>query len=245
MKLQEVVAIGLEARVVPDATRVVRGESVRVPEHWLGLAMFAGRSGPRPKMFSTLFGVEQHAGFDAAKRLLGRGLEHFPVDGRDILLDGSSVVSATDPALKSKVREWTPRVPPRDVLQTSPDAVVEGRVVGAGIGVEMQGRKLYVLPYTSVLVYEYDETGAASCVTVHARHFSPFHPSTLLEEPLRDCLGEFFRVLRKNTPIGGFATVQYCTGKGRPHFMLGDVYNDTLLGHRMAEAGVKPLDLSP
>lgn len=235
--------LGVEARLSPATTRVVEGETTTVPPFWFVVVAFAGVDEAGAfSMRSALTGVEVDGSVDflTVGRAVNKALRHYPVDGRDILVVGNRVVSRIDPNnVANRTKGWRLWIPATETLALpgQPDPVVDGRVTGWGVAIEMRNNAGYLAPYLAVQVQEEQPNGQVAPLVVPARTVEPFEEASRIESGARlaEAVPALFQTLRSMADIGARARIR-CAAKSIAHYALEEVYPDTIMGGAFAAA---------
>ena len=234
--------LGAEARLSSPPPKNVDGEPVHIPPHWTVVVSFAGVDDDGVfSMHSVLSGVDVDAGaeFKVVARAIDKALRHYPLDGRDITVSGGRAVSRVDPSVTNRLKAWRLWVPAAEALavEGEEDQIVDGRVTGWGIGIEMKGGVGYIAPYLAVQVQEEQRGGATVPLVVPARTIPPFHPDSRPDPGtrMREFVPALFGKLRERAGIGARARVLVASKP--PHYSLDEVYEDTALGVALHAAG--------
>lgn len=204
--MKNVIALGAEARLQGQRTETLPdGTEAVIPAHWTTLAMFGGvNNSGYIRMRSALTGVVTRTdSLDEARIAVARTLEHYPVDGRGIWVEGEAAISRISKVggVMRGCRLWEP---PADVVDLS--AEVSGPVVGWGVGIETWGDTVYFAPYLSVLIHEEVEGAGherqVQPLVVHVRYFEPGEKPSQAEATTESSIPMLFKKLRSKHAFG-------------------------------------------
>ena len=236
--------LGVECRHLPGTTTPVDGENVVIPPHWTATVIFGGvdRRGVIRMWSATPGIVSRGDSYEDARFVVNTALRHFPIDGADLHVSHREVYSRLG-AGGAPLRDYHMWVPPKDVFfDGALEIPAEGRVVGAGIGLERREGKTYISPYYAVVVHEEFEDGKRVPIVVPARWFYPCDPKTEFvpeDPPLREFIPDLTATLHKRASIGARVDLTVMR-EPTPHYALGQIYEDTAMGNAFRAAGAEP-----
>lgn len=237
-------ALGVECRLLPGTTAPLEGENVVIPPHWTATVIFGGvdRRGI-VRMWSATPGIVSRTdSYEDARYVINTALRHFPVDGSDLHVERREVYSQAG-AGSTPLRDYHMWVPPKDVFYDGAlEIPTEGRVVGAGIGLERKDGQLFISPYYAVVIQEQFDDGRKASVVIPARWFYPQDPKTLFvpeDPPLREFIPTMTQALQKRASIGARVDLSVVRNP-TPHYLLGQIYEDTAMGNAFRAAGAEP-----
>ena len=234
-------SLGVEARLLPPTSHTdsKSGEVTQVPAHWTAVAILGGLDGRQtPRMWAAQSPyVGQDDSMSSAREVLCRTMQDFPIDGTSLAVQGRHVFGAGAPAPLRQYHLW---VPPRDALPLPGSrTLVEGRLVGGGVGLEWDGTHLHLVPYLATRVFEVSTTGVTSSLVVPVRFVTPGSEEGVLgadDAPLSVVVPQLHHHLRRHS-IGARIVLELLE-EPSPHYALVEVSEATPMGVALSAAGV-------
>jgi hypothetical protein len=238
--MRKAFVVGVEGRYLPP-TSVTAGEDVKIPAHWTAVAVLGGldeRGVPRMWAAQAPY-VSSDDTLVSARDVINATMRDFPVDGGTLRVQGRHVFGvAGAPAPLRQYHLW---VPPRDVFETAGRVVVEGRLVGGGIGLEWDAERgrLHLAPYLAARVFEETESGRRTSIVVPVRWMAPGCEEGVLaadDAPLSEAVPLLHERIRRHS-IGARVVLEVLDAPA-PHYSLLEVHEDTELGLALSGAGL-------